>query len=966
MPAQPEDAGWHSYHDRDKFACRARCLAETHRVAKAECRPGTESGPPTGWRCGQPSGGASRCRGCDRRIARARDVTGKRRGHLATLVGDTLAGRRGAWRQVSGTQHAGTWHWADGRPGCTCVAVETTRQAVTRNGALATLEFKAHFSLQNQSATVAIMLNQPLHQRLSRRLNLGAVCLFALLLVSCGDDGGGSGSDGVAGGTPVWDGPIGDNGLFRFTPAAPGAAPGIYVVATQSDGTTWTSDSVEVTLAQYPIEDVERDRFNKSGRTIFDDPEVLAAEPRPFDVIQGPTYELTLEGGFVRDVPPELRAEARVTRLVEQIADLPEQDQKDGDCPGRAPARVYTEIGSFGGRTAWASQQFSLEEGGRTRGYSWAIHFAPEGVYLSLQQSDGIAFVPNAYAFGIQNSVGFSRETSAGEIDGIATQVFPISGPEGRQVSLAMSIAEFWQIGFTVGLNDNGSLQRALQADQGWNIAANLGMPLAGGLFGLSFPVSIGAGVGQVISKNGGNKVYVFVHGWTGRCADMARIDGASAKSSDDGAAFFADIAESIALAADPAASSYDGVMRDALATALLPMFSRWATDSGAPPAEGIPAENNAALLQDFMGEDSPTLCQDCADSTLDGFLSDTLVRFRVAGDDMQGLMVAAVEAAAHYQRVVPQPGRVAVDSAASAGAVDVASAYAFDEIAEVLGTPNRYVADEVVRIEAQAGTPTRIVVTAAEIAELLGVPVADVSGATVCIGSDFAGPRADEACAALEGDAVGGDITLRQSTRILLRVRVDLSTAAGFSAEDVSDWEVNAAMRYVVAVPGPAVGVEITAPYSAWSGAPVTLTASLMDENGNYANEPVTFSYYDHAGQLLGTVVSDDGQGTLQVVLERVEPEVVSVAPATFALRDGSTVEGWSVEGEGLSRDAQVFVNDVPVSTFGWELGPLGARELAVVRSESEGSGATEFESGSSLVVENPGGLRSNLVRFP
>lgn len=787
-----------------------------------------------------------------------------------------------------------------------------------------------------------------------------------ILLTACGDSGGGRDNDGTEGGAPVWDEPVGDNGLFSFTPTAPGAAPGLYVVAALADGTTWTSDPVEVTLAQYPIEEVERDRFNKSTNTIFDDPEILLAQPRPREAIQEPAYDLTLDGGFLREIPAEQRAEARMERLLDQIAALPADDRKDGDCPGRAPARVYTEIGTFGGRTAWATQQFSLEGSGRTRGYAWGIHFAPEGVYLSLQQSDGVAFVPNLYAFGIQNSVGFSRETTAGEIDGIQTQVFPISGPEGRQVSLAMSIAEYWQIGFTVGLNDNGSLQRALQADSGWNIAANLGMPLAGGLLGLSFPVSIGAGVGQVISKNGGNKVFVFVHGWTGRCADMNRLLAPSSKSASDGAAFFAGLSDSVALAVDPGASSWDAVTRDALATAMLPIFDAWATDSGAPPAEGIPAENNAALLQDFMGESSPGLCQQCADSTLDGFLSDTLVRFRVAGDDMQGLMLAAVESAAHYQRVVPQPSRIAIDAAASAGAVDVASAYAFDQIADVLGTPNRYVADEVVRIEAQAGVPTRVVVTAAEIADLLGVPVADVAGATVCIGSDFAGPRTDEACAPLDGDAVGGDITLRQSTRILLRVRIDLSTAVGFTAENVADWEVNAAMRYVVAVPGPAIGVELTAPYSAWSGAPVTLTASLVDEHGNYADEPVTFSYFDHTGQLLGTVDSNDGQGTLQVILERVEPDLAGVSAASFELRDGRIVDGWSVQGEGLSRDAQVFLNGEPLSAFGWEVGPLGSRELAIIRSELEGSGTTEFVTGSSLIVENPGGLRSRPVTVP
>lgn len=798
-------------------------------------------------------------------------------------------------------------------------------------------------------------------------LSLVVACTYiaavGVLFAACGESGGGQRNDGVEGATPVWDGPVGDNGLFRFTPEEPGAAPGLYVIATLDDGTTFTSGAVEVSLEQYPIEDVERDSFNKSGRTIFDDPSVLLADPREVSVEQPPAYSLSLDRGYSAEVPVQFRAEMRVEQLIAQIAALPEGERKDGDCPGRAPATVYTEIGSFSGRTAWATQQFGLEASGRTRGYAWALHFAPEGVYLSLQQADGIVFVPNTYAFGIQNSVGYSHETSPGEIDGVATDVFPITGPEGRQISLAMSIAEFWSFGFTVGMNDNGSLQRAIQFDTGWNISANLGMPLAGGLMSLAFPVSIGAGTGQVISRNGGRKVYVFVHGWTGRCADMSRIGAASAKSSGDGASFFQSVAESIALAANNSATSYDDIMRDAFAAAILPAFTDWGVEGGAPPAEGIPAENNAALLQDFMGEDSPTLCQQCADSTLDGFLSDTLVRFRVAGDDMTGLMVAAVQSAGHYQRVVPQPSRIAIEAAASAGAVDVASAYAFDAIARVLGTPDRFVADEVVRIEAQAGVPTRIRVTAAEIAELLSVPVTDVAGATVCIGSDFAGPRTDEACAPLDGDAVGGDITLRQSTRILLRVRVDLTTAAGFTPEEVEGWEVNAAMRYVVAVAGPATGVEISAPYSAYAGAPVTLTASLVDENENYANNPATFAYYNHAGRLLGTVRSDDGQATFQYKLERVRPELDSATPASFELNNGSIVEGWSLQGAGLSRDAEAFVDGANITTLGWELGSLGAGELAMIRSASEGSGATELTPGFSVVVANPGELRSRSV---
>ncbi|MCB9508345.1 MAG: hypothetical protein H6698_08230 [Myxococcales bacterium] len=790
------------------------------------------------------------------------------------------------------------------------------------------------------------------------------------LVAGCADDSVAGAPRGAGGGTPVWDGPVGDNGLFTFTPADPGAAPGLYVVATLDDGTTFTSGQAEVGLEQYPVEEVARTSFDKSvgpgsGPSLFDDPGVLAAPARDVRRVQPTAYELALDGGFSRAVPPELRAEARFSALADQIAAMPQDRRKTIDCPGSfGPTSVHSSIGTFDGRSGWLTQQFGIETFGRTRGYAWAIHLAPEGVYLSLQQSDGIAFIPNSYGFGIANSVGYSRESEPGEVNGIATSVFPISGPEGRQVSLAYSIAEFWQFGFTIGLNDNGSLQRAIQFDTGWNVAANLGMPLSSALISIAFPVSIGAGTGTVISENGGEKVYVFVHGWTGPCADVDRVRGPAAKSADDGAAFFEAVSDSIALAADPHATEYADVMRDAFAAALGPAFESWAVAGGAPPAEGIAAETNAALLQDFIGSSSPTLCDTCADSTLDGFLSDTLVRFRVAGDDQYGLMLAAVESAAHYQRVLPQPARVAVDAAASAGAVDVASAYLFDQIADVLGTPDRYVADEVVRIEARAGEPTRVTVTAQEIADLLGVPVADVDGATVCIGSDFAGPRTDEACAQLSGDSIGGDITLRQSTRILLRIRVDLSTAAGFDADTVAGWEVNAAMRYVVAVPGPATSVELAAPFTAWSGAPVTLTASLLDEHGNFADQPATFTYFDHAGRLLGTVRSDDGQATLQYVLRPATPVLSTVEAASFELASGAVVEGWSLQGAGLSRDAAVLANGVDVTSLGWQVGALDSTELALIRApSSDGVEAPALPAGFAAAVVNPGGLRSGRV---
>jgi len=848
---------------------------------------------------------------------------------------------------------------------------------------------------------------------------LSMLLMLAGVVAACGSDGAG----GEARAVPNYDGPVGDNGTFTFIPGPPGTLPGVRVEAVFQDQ-TFTSDAREVRLVEYDgYETVTRalntDIFGPQGSleerlTAAIDrveltPEMTAFEPLPALIELGDAV------GVITDEDRAAHALATFERTIRAL-DVTEirGPRTKNECPTRTPGYGYTNIGLFDGRyTIWLVNAYTVEFVGVTMSYAWGLHFAPEGVYISLSSGPGINFPPNFAGMGGALGVGMLVSPEAATRDDMLVSTF-----EGRSLSVSISIA-FESFGLTIFQDSGLSFHRALQVDYGWSIAVDTWGSIFS-IIGLNYGVTLADS--KHLRSPDDEPYLVFVGGYSGRCAPFDPSDPSSRPEQrvdpdgdpadrpnlDDGADSLEELADLLREMASGDGDDFIDLLRQEIGEAAegpLRDLSRRENrnnnpndgDSGsgnggsgsgnggsgsgnggsgsggnqAPvggPAEGIPSADNPTFIQDFISRRGTSTCEDCPSTSADGTIDRIHRRFQAINNNNDSIEAAAVDSTDFIQRSVPNPGDFGRMSDSLVGAMDAAFATAFENAAELRGDPDRYVSDQIIYLEAEVGERIMLTFTAREIAELVGATEEDVLGATLCIAGDYSGPRSDDICAVLEEPEMIGAITMSQVTRLLLRVDVDLSTAQGDFPENVDEWTVRPALRLVRARPGPPAGVQLNVPVTNYSGAPTSLTATLVDALGNRTEAEVTYTFYDGAGNVLGTVTTDYGAATLQTILEGASPTVTGIRQETLVDQRGNTYEGYVIEGTMLSAYALVRINDQLIEELGYTLASLDANELGFVpfpRSEDDPE-PIPITGTVRLEVINPGDASSGVITTP
>lgn len=775
-----------------------------------------------------------------------------------------------------------------------------------------------------------------------------ALVCFALALAACGSDGPSApAAEGT--GTAAWDGPIGDNGEYTFTPSDPGTTPGLRVEA-EVEGQVLSSGELEILLAPYDgIRTVDR------ALTLPD----LPVPDVDIDDIDLSSAALTprVVGGFGDDAiaTPEATgvdvaaafADAAAALSLEGMIGAPKIE-----CPGRTPGMLYPDMGTFdSGFTVWQVASFGITDLGGTATYAWVTHYAPEGVYISLQAGTGFTAPPLSAGIDVTTGYGILHSPEAPRVSA--------STIEGISASLSFSYG-FISFGMTIFVAEIGFIHRGIQLDVGVSIGSI-------GFLPINIPVSITVANGQITTRTrneAGEDVggFAFVTGYDGRCSTAESKQLRTLTQPLDPAASLTELRDHFATmaAADPV--DPPSALRAATGQAGLPLMTLLADAGGAPPDEGIAASTNGAWLSEFATIDSNALCDDCPDTTVDGILFDTVRRLQHAGDNTFAAVSAAADSGGQLLRAWPQPAQQWQLQEQARGSIDTAFAQAFANAAELRGDPDYYVDDEVIVIETEAGASFDIVITAAEIADLVGATPADVQGATVCLQMDYSGPRAEDMCGQLDGDEIVATLALNDATSMLLGAPVDLSTAAGFTEEQVEGWAVRPALRLIVAAAGPVDRLDATAPAQVYAGAPATISASLLDAEGNISSAAATYRFYGPDGSLLGEVTTDTGVASYTFVPEPVSPTVAGVAADTFFIGGGddpTQVEGWLVTGTGLSTHATVLLDGVDVLTLGWAWRTLSSTEGALLPSAQSGFDDTD----APLQPIDPGAHRLEVI---
>ncbi|MFT4705151.1 MAG: hypothetical protein ACI81R_002859 [Bradymonadia bacterium] len=605
------------------------------------------------------------------------------------------------------------------------------------------------------------------------------------------------------------------------------------------------------------------------------------------------------------------------------------EDSNTQPCALRRPWRIYPDIPTYGsGFSWWIGANYGIELSGATYSWAWVAHYAPDGVYLSLQSGPGVSVPPDLAALGFGVGIGIIRPPGVVRLEGNTV--------EGRSLSFSMSLL-FHSFGYTIFENANLVPHEAIQVDYGVSISTGLA------------PSSIFFDIGVAISRGsmairGANDegAFVMVHAYES-CGDTEKQNASQS--------FYEQVGELATI--DPV--DYQSGLLRAMGESLLPLATHLSSP-GSPPAEGVPASTNGAWFGEFLASDTSSSCRTCPSTSIGGLVFQSYERMSRAGETSGGIQGTAIDGLGDLTAALPNPNALNLYSDFAQGAVDNVFAIAYDNTARINGTPFRFISDEVVRIPAVVGETVALDVTAEEIATLVGFPAADIEGATICLEADFSGPRVGASCGFITDGRLSATFTMSDANAILFGFNVDLTTAVGdFGGGIVESWTVRPAPRQLVAVAGPASQVGMLTPTSVFSGAPATLAASLVDVAGMIISEPTTFTFYGPGDALLGEVAADVGTASLQLIPDAVTPVLTNIEWRDATLRDGSSIDAIAVEGSGLSYLSEVIVNGTSLADRGYGSSWISSTLTAWVPAAD----AQLVDPGTATVeVINPGGL--------
>lgn len=177
---------------------------------------------------------------------------------------------------------------------------------------------------------------------------------------------------------------------------------------------------------------------------------------------------------------------------------LTESAKADNESPSKRKLKFgtsYDDIGTFDGWTFWVGYDASFSENynPKSESYAWVVHFAPEGMYVSLQKGKAVysAVDVNAgfdFFYGILYSPDGDRVTRSyfSDLSGISFSISDFSlpaAPVGALSQLSVGISSgtaFFRSG------SSKKLQRAIQYSTGFSTSFNL-MPV-------SFPFGVSLG----------------------------------------------------------------------------------------------------------------------------------------------------------------------------------------------------------------------------------------------------------------------------------------------------------------------------------------------------------------------------------------------------------------------------------------------------------------------------------------
>jgi len=406
----------------------------------------------------------------------------------------------------------------------------------------------------------------------------------------------------------------------------------------------------------------------------------------------------------------------------------------------------------------------------------------------------------------------------------------------------------------------------------------------------------------------------------------------------------------------DMPANDYRSAMLREHGALLAPTMTMLSTSNNSAPGEDRPAGTMGDFFEHFIAHSDVDICRNCPNTSLDGIMAQ-MERGIVATDgDGEGTRDAVLGGFLTYRNSTPDAQRLAMSQRHSASSVRFSTQALADVAAEQRGDVNRYVSRDIVELEGKVGERVSLEIGAQEIADLVGVEALAVEGALVQIDG---APRIGAETFVLADGVVQVEFAADDVADLLFVIRVDLSSATGPFPSDVADWTIRPAMRRLRAEAGPVEHIFIMTAPNASPGAPVQLQAMLADGLGATVKTDMRVRFYDADDRPLGEATTVDGVATVTTSELRASIPDLSEIHQGAILVGGEEAPGFIVTGDGISRDAEVFVDGASLADTGGVSGSTSSEEMLLYFEQGLPIGPHTF------FVRNPGGQQSETLRL-
>ncbi len=389
-------------------------------------------------------------------------------------------------------------------------------------------------------------------------------------------------------------------------------------------------------------------------------------------------------------------------------------------------------------------------------------------------------------------------------------------------------------------------------------------------------------------------------------------------------------------------------------ASLISPTMSMLSETTGAGPAEDRPATTMADFFGHFLAQGHVDICRDCPNTSLDGIMAQMEGDIVASDGSGEATRDAVLGGFLTYRNSTPDAQRLALSQRQSASAVRFGTMALGDLAAEQRGDANRHVSEDIVELEGKVGESVTLKIDAQEIADLVGASASAIEGAQVELD---ASPRVAVSTFEVEGGAVEVQFDADDTADLLFIVNVDLSTAAGPFPDDVGDWTVRPALRRLRAAPGPVEHIFVLGAPNAAPGKPVQLQAMLADANGALITGERRIRFYDANDTVLGEALSADGIATIETTVLRASTPLLSDVRESLILVGGEEASGYTMTGDAISRESEIFVGGVLLEEAGGVSGYISSEEILLYFEGGLPPGRYEF------AVRNPGGQESETV---